>query len=222
MNSSLIVTQNLVRTYKLPEVEIPVLKGINIELGRGEMVSIMGPSGCGKSTLMHLLGLLDSPTSGSILFEGEDMSRLSEFQRADFRSDKVGFVFQSFNLLKKFSSLENVMLPLIYSHKSGGSEKRARTLLSEVGLSARTNHVTSKLSGGEQQRVAIARSLINDPPLILADEPTGNLDSKAGVEIMNLLKGLNAKGKTIVIVTHDVSIAESCQRMIRMRDVEIV
>lgn len=222
MNTPLITTQNLVRTYKLDEVEVPVLKGINIEIGQGEMVSIMGPSGCGKSTLMHLLGLLDSPTSGKINFSGRDVGQLSEADRADFRGDKIGFVFQSFNLLKKFSSLENVMLPLIYSHKGGGSEARARTLLEEVGLSHRVSHLTSKLSGGEQQRVAIARALINDPVLVLADEPTGNLDSKAGGEIMALLKNLNAQGKTLVIVTHDESVAASCQRIIKMKDGMVV
>lgn len=218
----LIVTEKLTRTYKLDDVYVPVLKGINLEIAEGEMVSIMGPSGCGKSTLMHLLGLLDTPSSGKIFFEGQDVSQLSEVERADFRGDKVGFVFQQFNLLKKFTSLENVMLPLIYSHKGGGSEKRARKLLDDVGLSHRINYVTSRISGGEQQRVAIARSLINDPSLILADEPTGNLDSKSGAEILSLLGKLNQKGKTIIVVTHDQTVAQSCQRIVRMKDGMIV
>jgi putative ABC transport system ATP-binding protein len=222
MKQPLIKTENLTRTYKLDEMLVHVLKGLNIEIEQGEMVSIMGPSGCGKSTLMHLLGLLDTPTSGKILFAGRDVSQLSDNERADFRGDRVGFVFQQFNLLKKFTALENVVLPLIYSHKGGGTEKRARDLLAEVGLSHRLNHLASKLSGGEQQRVAIARSLINDPPLILADEPTGNLDSRAGSEIMDLLRNLNSKGKTLVIVTHDLSVAQGCQRIIRMKDGEVV
>lgn len=222
MKQPLIKTENLSRTYVLDEVTVPVLKAVNIEVGAGEMISVVGPSGCGKSTLMHLLGLLDTPTSGKIYFEGGDVSYLSETQRADFRGDKIGFVFQNFNLLKKFTSLENVTLPLIYSHKSGGSEKRARALLEEVGLSHRIGHLTSKLSGGEQQRVAIARALINDPALILADEPTGNLDSKAGAEIMEVLKGLNAQGKTLVIVTHDESVAAACQRVIKMKDGQVI
>jgi len=222
MKQPLIKTENLTRAYRLDEISVPVLNNINIEIAQAEMVSIMGPSGCGKSTLMHLLGLLDTPTSGKILFDGHDVSQLSDNERAGFRGDKVGFVFQQFNLLKKFTALENVVMPLIYSHKGKGSEKRARELLKEVGLGHRINHLTSKLSGGEQQRVAIARSLINDPPLILADEPTGNLDSKAGAEIMNLLKDLNNRGKTIVIVTHDVTVAEGCQRIIRMKDGEVV
>ncbi|MCL5003978.1 MAG: ABC transporter ATP-binding protein [Patescibacteria group bacterium] len=222
MELPLISTRNLVKTYELDELKLPVLKGVNLEVKEGEMVSIMGPSGCGKSTLMHLLGLLDTPTSGQILFEGQDVSRYSEAARADFRGDKVGFVFQSFNLLKKFSALENVVLPLIYSHRGKGSEKRAKELLKQVGLKERINHLTSKLSGGEQQRVAIARSLINDPPLILADEPTGNLDSLAGAEIMNLLKDLNRGGKTLVIVTHDFNIAQNCERIVKMKDGQIV
>lgn len=234
MNSPLISTQSLTRTYKLDEVEVPVLQNINIEIAQGEMVSIMGPSGCGKSTLMHLLGLLDTPTEGKIFFEGLDVSQLSDSERADFRGDKVGFVFQQFNLLKKFTALENVLLPTIYHHgiqpvglsrtksRELYGKKRAVELLSEVGLTQRTNHLSSKLSGGEQQRVAIARALINDPSLILADEPTGNLDSKAGTEIMDLLKKLNGQGKTIVIVTHDLSVAQNCQRIIRMKDGEVV
>ena len=226
MKQPLIKTENLVRTYKLDEVSVPVLKSINIEISQAEMVSIMGPSGCGKSTLMHLLGLLDTPTSGKIFFDGQDVSQLSDNERADFRGDKVGFVFQQFNLLKKFTALENVLLPTIYHHAVQpvglNGKNRAVKLLSEVGLSQRTNHLSSKLSGGEQQRVAIARSLINDPPLILADEPTGNLDSKAGAEIMNLLRDLNSKGKTLVLVTHDVTVAQGRQRIIRMKDGEVV
>lgn len=218
----LIKTVYLTKSYLIEESSLSILKGLNLEIVGGEMVAVTGPSGCGKSTLMHLLGLLDSPSSGRIIFDGVETSGLNDRQRSSFRSDKIGFVFQQFNLLKKFTSLENVMLPLIYSHKGGGSEKRATQLLEEVGLAHRVNHVTSKLSGGEQQRVAIARSLINDPPLILADEPTGNLDSRAGAEIISLLKELNKKGKTLVIVTHDPGVAESCGRTIRMKDGEVV
>lgn len=218
----LITTEKLSRIYQLDEVEFPALKNINIEIGEGEVVSITGPSGCGKSTLMHLLGLLDTPTSGRILFSGRDVGSFSEGERADFRGDKIGFVFQQFNLLKKLTSIENVLLPTIYSHKKVRTGKSGLELLEEVGLSHRINHLVSKLSGGEQQRVAIARALINDPPLILADEPTGNLDSKSGLEVLNLLKDLNRKGKTIVVVTHDQNVAESCQRVIRLKDGEVI
>lgn len=222
----LIKTVNLIKNYLIDEVYLPILKGLNLEIRAGEMVAVTGPSGCGKSTLMHLLGLLDTATSGQILFDGADTGRLNDTQRSSFRSDKIGFVFQQFNLLKKFSSLENVLLPTIYHHvvqpAGSGGKNRAVELLTEVGLSHRLNHSVSKLSGGEQQRVAIARALINDPQLILADEPTGNLDSKAGAEILGLLKNLNQKGKTIIMVTHDQTVAASCQRVIKMKDGEVV
>ena len=218
----LIAIENLSRIYKLDSVQVAALREVNLQINQGEMVSITGPSGCGKSTLMHLLGLLDSPTSGKIYFGGKDVSRFSEEERASFRSQEVGFVFQQFNLLKKFTSLENVLLPVIYSKTKSDASSRGRRLLREVGLEHRMSHLTSKLSGGEQQRVAIARALINDPSLILADEPTGNLDSRAGAEILNLLKDLNKGGRTLVMVTHDPNVAGSCQRVIRMKDGEVV
>ena len=218
----LIAIENLSRIYKLDSVQVAALREVNLQINQGEMVSITGPSGCGKSTLMHLIGLLDSPTSGKIYFGGKDVSRFSEEERASFRSQEVGFVFQQFNLLKKFTSLENVLLPVIYSKTKSDASSRGRRLLREVGLEHRMSHLTSKLSGGEQQRVAIARALINDPSLILADEPTGNLDSRAGAEILNLLKDLNKGGRTLVMVTHDPNVAGSCQRVIRMKDGEVV
>ncbi|MEK7610948.1 MAG: ABC transporter ATP-binding protein [Patescibacteria group bacterium] len=225
----LIITENLSKTYGLDGLGVPALSGVNVAINPGELVAIMGPSGCGKSTLMHLLGLLDTPSSGRILFKDRDISKFSENDRAAFRSREVGFVFQQFNLLPRLSTLENVLLPTLYFHGEGdGAEKikdsrrRALTILSEVGLGKRIEHRPNQLSGGEQQRVAIARSLINDPSLVLADEPTGNLDSRSGGEIMELLKELNRKGKTLVVVTHDNLVADRCQRTIRMKDGRVV
>lgn len=228
----LIKTVGLVKNYIIDDSPLAILKNINLEISGGELVAITGPSGCGKSTLMHLLGLLDTPTSGEIFFDGLSMADLGANQQAAFRSDKIGFVFQQFNLLKKFSSLENVLMPTIYHRGIQpvgkiqpvglNGKNRAVELLSQVGLSGRLDHLASKLSGGEQQRVAIARALINDPQLILADEPTGNLDSKSGAEILSLLKKLNREGKTIIVVTHDQTVAQSCQRIIKMKDGEIV
>lgn len=220
----LIQTFNLVKTYKLEEVALKALNGISLNIEEGEMVSITGPSGCGKSTLMHLLGLLDTPTSGGVIFKGSDLSRFSEDERSDFRSREIGFVFQQFNLLQRISALENVLLPTIYLRKKGVFSllEEATRLLSEVGLSHRLHHRPNQLSGGEQQRVAIARALINNPSLILADEPTGNLDSRSGKEILGILTGLNRKGKTVVVVTHDPEVAAACARSIRMKDGEVV
>ena len=209
---------------------MPALKDINLKIPEGEMVSITGPSGCGKSTLMHLLGLLDKPSSGEIIFKGIDVSRFSEIEQSNFRSREGGFVFQRFNLLQRVTALENVLLPTIYLRNVKGVplasrdflKKRAIDLLGRMGLSHRLDHRPNQLSGGEQQRVAIARSLINDPSLILADEPTGNLDSRSGLEILNLLKELNATGKTVVVVTHDANVASSCQRIIKLKDGEVV
>ncbi len=224
----LIETAELSKDYKLDGVNVPAVRGINLRISEGEMVSVMGPSGCGKSTLMHLLGLLDTPTVGQILFRGEDVSRFPDDERSDFRSREIGFVFQQFNLLQRISALENVLLPTIYLRKKGVSLSRsllleeATRLLSEVGLSHRLHHRPNQLSGGEQQRVAIARSLINNPSLILADEPTGNLDSRSGKEILGVLTNLNRSGKTVVVVTHDPEVAAACQRTIRMKDGEII
>lgn len=224
----LIQTFDLVKTYILEEVAVTALNRITLNIEEGEMVSITGPSGCGKSTLMHLLGLLDTPTSGKIFFKGNDLSQLSEDERSDFRSREIGFIFQQFNLLQRISALENVLLPTTYYRfpkgvpLRGPLTEKAQRLLSEVGLSHRLHHRPNQLSGGEQQRVAIARSLINDPSLILADEPTGNLDSKSGAEILNILIDLNKKGKTLIIVTHDLGIAQSCQRVIRLKDGQLI
>ncbi len=225
----LIVTEKLSKTYGLDGLGVPALSDVNIEINPGEMVAIMGPSGCGKSTLMHLLGLLDTPSLGRILFKDQDISKYSEDDRALFRSKEVGFIFQQFNLLPRLTTLENVLLPTLYYHnreleaeKNKSGRQRALLFLSEVGLGKRAAHHPNQLSGGEQQRVAIARALINEPSLILADEPTGNLDSHSGTEIMTLLKELNGRGKTLVIVTHDSYIAGQCQRTIRMKDGKVV
>ncbi len=236
----LIETQELSKDYKLDGVSVPAVRGISLRISEGEMVAVAGPSGCGKSTLMHLLGFLDTPTGGKILFRGEDVSRFSEDERSDFRSREIGFVFQQFNLLQRISALENVLLPTIYfcSRKQplrldSGSrvgegfvvsspEERAKDLLGLVGLDHRFYHRPNQLSGGEQQRVAIARSLINNPSLILADEPTGNLDSRSGKEILGILMNLNQKGKTVVVVTHDPEVAGASQRVIRMKDGEVI
>lgn len=225
----LIRVQNLGRTYRSDGTSVTVLKGINLTVNHGEMLAVMGPSGCGKSTLMHLVGLLDTPSSGEIYFGEDSVGCLNDNARAHLRATKIGFVFQSFNLLKRFSALENVLLPTIYvsqSHplrgSSGRLKEKAERLLSGIGLSDRLRHLTGKLSGGEQQRVAIARALINDPEIVLADEPTGNLDSQSGAEVLNLLRDLNAEGRTIIVVTHDQSVASVCGRIVRMKDGMIV
>ena len=210
------------KTYYLGEVDVPVLKGVSLTIDRGEMVALMGASGSGKSTLMNILGCLDRPTSGKFWLDGQEVSNLSRDQRAVIRNKKIGFVFQSFNLLSRTSALDNVMMPLAYTaaHLSGReSRKRAETLLERVGLGDRMDHHPSQLSGGQQQRVAIARSLINRPPLLFADEPTGNLDSRTSREILEMFQVLAAEENiTIVLVTHDASVAGYAQRSIRIRD----
>lgn len=222
--SALIEVRNLSKIYQLAGVSVLALKDINLSIEAHEFISIIGPSGCGKSTLMHLLGLLDRPSSGTILFKGRDVSFFSEDERASFRSSEIGFVFQQFNLLQRVSSLENVLLPTIYARALPRQNflEKVRELLSEVGLAHRLTHKPNQLSGGEQQRVAIARALINDPSLVLADEPTGNLDSRSGKEILEILGRLNRQGRTIVIVTHDPEIATICQRTIRLKDGELI
>lgn len=216
---TLIETQNVYKTYKLGTDVINALSGININIKKGEFVSIVGKSGSGKSTLMHLIGLLDTPTSGKILLNDNDVSSLNQNELAYLRNKSIGFVFQSFNLLQRTSSIDNVILPLKYS-KTPKSEwnHRANKMLDIVGLSERKNNKPNELSGGQKQRVAIARALINEPDLILADEPTGNLDSKTGAEIIDLFKKLNKSGKTIVIVTHDEELADVATRKIIIRD----
>lgn len=211
------------RSYYMGDVEVNALRGINLKIERGEFVSIMGPSGCGKSTLMHIVGCLDRPTSGHVLLDEVDIDELDDDLLAEIRNKKVGFVFQTFNLLPKLNAVENVELPLIYA--GVGLEKRRQKsieLLELVGLKERIYHKPSELSGGQSQRVAIARSLSNDPSIILADEPTGNLDSKSGEEIIHLFQELNAKGITLIIVTHDQEIANHSKRIVRLKDGLIV
>jgi putative ABC transport system ATP-binding protein len=219
MSEPVIVAQNLVKTYKMGDVEVNALRGLTMGINRGEVVAIVGPSGSGKSTLMNILGCLDRPTSGDYTLDGEAVAGLNDDQLANIRNRKVGFIFQSFNLLPRATALSNVELPLRYSGKTEGRKERARQSLIAVGLENRINHRPYELSGGQQQRVAIARALVNDPAIIMADEPTGNLDSKVGQEIMDLLLNLNRQvGTTLIIVTHDPKIAAQTQRVIRIRD----
>jgi len=219
MTESVIVAENLVKTYKMGDMEVNALRGLTMSIDRGEVVAIVGPSGSGKSTLMNILGCLDRPTSGTYTLDGESVAGLNDDQLADIRNRKVGFIFQSFNLLSRATALSNVELPLRYSGKKEGRKERARQSLVAVGLETRLNHKPYELSGGQQQRVAIARALVNDPAIIMADEPTGNLDSKVGQEIMDLLLNLNRDvGTTLIIVTHDPKIAAQTQRIIRIRD----
>ena len=215
----LIEIKSITKVYRLGSVNVEALRGVNLTIKKGEMLSIMGPSGSGKSTLMHIMGFLDRPTSGKYFFKGQDTTGFSDDERARIRNAEVGFVFQSFNLLGRFTALENVELPLVYARvKASERKERAFYFLKKVGLSHRAHHTPLEMSGGERQRVAIARALVNNPSLILADEPTGNLDSKKGKEIIEIFKNLNLEGKTIVIVTHDPEIASSCERIVKIRD----
>jgi putative ABC transport system ATP-binding protein len=215
--------QDLYKTYRMGDIEVPALRGINLTIDRGEFVAIMGSSGSGKSTLMNILGCLDRPTSGSYFLEGQEVGALSPDAWAQIRNRKIGFVFQSFNLLARTSALENVELPLMYNGLSVRDRtQRAREVLTLVGLGERLNHMPNQLSGGQQQRVAIARSLINRPSLILADEPTGNLDSQTSEEIMELLRNLNREGLTVILVTHEPDIAAHADRQIHFKDGRIV
>jgi putative ABC transport system ATP-binding protein len=219
MSEPVIVAENLVKTYKMGDVEVNALRGLTVSIDRGEVVAIVGPSGSGKSTLMNILGCLDRPTLGDYTLDGESVAGLTDDQLADIRNRKVGFIFQSFNLLPRATALSNVELPLRYSGKTTGRKERARQTLMAVGLEDRMTHRPYELSGGQQQRVAIARALVNNPAIIMADEPTGNLDSKVGQEIMDLLLNLNREvGTTLIIVTHDPKIAAQTQRIIHIRD----
>ena len=219
----LINVENLTKDFVNDEVITPVLKGITFKIEKGSFVSIMGPSGSGKSTLMHILSFLDKPTEGNYFFEERNVKDLDDDQLAEMRSKKVGFIFQSFNLLSSLSVLENVMLPLTYIDMPQEERvEKAKSLLEQVGLSHRMNYSPSKLSGGEKQRVAIARALVNNPDVIFADEPTGNLDSKSGAQVMKVLQELNKKGNTIILVTHEKSTAEHAERIIKIKDGNIV
>ncbi len=218
---AVIVTEGLSRTYPMGHTVVHALRDVSIEIRNGEFVALMGASGSGKSTLLTLLGCLDTPTAGRYTLEGEDVGRLSPDARAVVRNRHIGFVFQTFNLLPQLSALDNVVLPLLYSNKKSPPE-HAAALLERVGLGDRLHHRPKELSGGERQRVAIARALVTDPALLLADEPTGNLDSATGEEILHLLAELNAEGRTIVLVTHDPHVAARAHRILTMRDGRIL
>ncbi len=219
----MIQIENMYKKYIMGDNVVNALNGVDLHIREHEFVAIVGPSGSGKSTLMNMIGCLDVPTAGRFFIDGYDASKLSDDQQAEIRNKKIGFVFQGFNLIQKLTALENVEMPLIYSGmRAAERQKRAVNALESVGLGDRVHHTPTELSGGQQQRVAIARALVTDPPIILGDEPTGNLDSKSGKEIMQIFKNLNAKGNTIILITHDDHIAEQAKRIIRIMDGKII
>jgi len=220
----MIETRNITKIYKTGEIETKVLKGVSLTIKDGEFVAIIGPSGSGKSTLMHILGCLDTPTGGQYFFEGKDVSQLSDDELADIRKKKIGFVFQSFNLLPRTTVLRNVILPLVLNNFPRSKRgKIAKKCLKSVGLDeSHFNHLSNQLSGGEMQRVAVARALVNDPVIIFADEPTGNLDSKTGEIVLETFRELNRQGRTIILITHEKYIAEHADRVISLKDGEII
>ncbi len=219
---ALIETHDLWKTYVMGSEEIHALRGVNISIERGEYVAIMGPSGSGKSTLMNLIGCLDTPSKGSYLLNGKEVAAMNDDELARIRNEEIGFVFQTFNLLPRATALHNVELPLVYAGVSGKErQERANLALEKVELTSRASHRPNELSGGQRQRVAIARALVNDPSILLADEPTGNLDSKTGVEIMAVFKRLHDGGNTIVLVTHEADIAAYAHRVIHIRDGQV-
>lgn len=214
---------NMCKVYKMGSNVISALNNISIQIKQREFVAITGPSGSGKSTLMNMLGCLDVPTSGTYYLDGKEVSQLNDDELAEIRNNKIGFIFQGFNLLQKLTAIENVELPLIYQGASAKDRYlRAKAALESVGLGDRLDHRPTELSGGQQQRVAIARALVSNPPMILADEPTGNLDSKSGIEIMKILKDLHSHGNTIVLITHDINVAMQSNRIIRVQDGEVI
>jgi putative ABC transport system ATP-binding protein len=222
---AVIDVRDITKTYLMGDVEVHALGGVSLRIDEGEIVSIMGPSGSGKSTLMNILGALDQPTSGQYYLDGQDVSKLSERQLAGIRNKKIGFVFQNFNLLKRTTAIRQVELPLVYAGESSRSVRlaKAQAALESVGLGARLHHMPSELSGGQQQRIAIARALVNEPAMILADEPTGNLDSRSGTEVMQIFQRLNReKGITTIFVTHDTWIAQHTGRVVMLRDGKII
>jgi putative ABC transport system ATP-binding protein len=225
MSDVVIGVKDLIKTYVVGEVEVRALRGVNLEVKRGEFLAVTGPSGSGKSTFMHIVGCLDRPTSGQYFLDGQDVSRMSKDQLAAVRNRKIGFVFQGFNLLSRTSALDNVELPLLYQGglKAAERHKRAMGVLTAVGLGNRADHHPNQLSGGQQQRVAIARALINTPSILLADEPTGNLDTRTSIEVMDIFQSLNReRGITVVLITHEMDIAEYGTRIVAFRDGQVV
>ncbi|MFK7000281.1 ABC transporter ATP-binding protein [Flavobacterium oreochromis] len=219
MDNALIKITNIKRDFQLGSETIHVLKGIDLQIKKGEYVALMGPSGSGKSTLMNLLGCLDTPTSGQYILNGKDVSKMIDDELAEIRNKEIGFVFQTFNLLPRTTALDNVALPMIYAgYSKADRTERAKEVLNQVGLSDRMDHQPNQLSGGQRQRVAVARALVNKPSIILADEPTGNLDSKTSIEIMKLFNEIHANGNTVILVTHEEDIAQHAHRIIRLKD----